>query len=152
LLELNGLEEVNKYSPLVSSSLLVVKLTSVERRDSAFLGALLTACSIFRLQLPFECINFFEKNKEGQRLLSGSSFGFKASLFLLFKFGDCSAIRRVVVVLVTIMTSHVGPLWFLEDLPTLLVTEILFLLSTGIEEGLGPLLRLIFSKFSKCLK
>jgi hypothetical protein len=76
--------------------------------DSAFLLALHTACSLFRLQLPFKCINFFEK--EGQRLLSGTSFGFKASLvlFLLIEFGDCSAISRVVVVLVTIVTPHVG--------------------------------------------
>jgi hypothetical protein len=44
------------------------------------------------------------------------------------------------------------PLWFLEDLPTLRVTG--FLLSTGSEgeEGLGPLVCLIFSKFSKRLK
>jgi hypothetical protein len=81
---------------------------------SAFLGALLTACSLFRLQFPFECINLFEK--EGQRLLSGSSFGFKASLFLLFKFGDCSAISGVVVVLVTIVTLHVGTLMILRRL------------------------------------
>jgi hypothetical protein len=67
--------------------------------DSAFLGALLTACSLFRLQSPFKCINFFEKKKTRQRLLSGFSFGFKASLFLLFEFGDCSAIIRIVVVL-----------------------------------------------------
>jgi hypothetical protein len=32
--------------------------------DSAFLGSLLTACSLFRLQLPFECIDFFEKEIE----------------------------------------------------------------------------------------
>jgi hypothetical protein len=70
--------------------------------DSVFLGALLDACSIFKLQLPFKFINFFEKKKEGQRLLSGYSFGFKASLFLLFKFGNLSAISRVVVVLVTV--------------------------------------------------
>jgi hypothetical protein len=58
--------------------------------------------------------NFFEK--EGQSLLSGSSFGFKASLvlFLLFKFGYFSAISRVVVVLVTIVTPHVGPLMILR--------------------------------------
>jgi hypothetical protein len=39
----------------------------------------------------------------------------------------------------------------LKDLPTLLVTETHFLLSTGSEAGFGPLLRLIFSKFSKRL-
>jgi hypothetical protein len=116
LLELKGLEEVNKYSS--PSSLLVVKVISVERMDSAFLGALLTACSLFRLQLPFKCIYFFEKEKEGQRLLSGSSFGFKASLnvFLLFKFANYSAISRVVVFLVTIVTPHVGPLMILRRL------------------------------------
>jgi hypothetical protein len=77
----------------------VVKLISVDRREDGFsrFFPLLTACSLFRLQLPFKYINFFEK--EGQRLLSGSIFGFKASLFLLFKFGDCSAISRVVVFL-----------------------------------------------------
>jgi hypothetical protein len=66
--------------------------------------------------LPFESINFFKK--VGQRLLSGSSFGFKARLvvFLLFKFGDCSAISRVVVVLVTIVTPHVGPFMILRRL------------------------------------
>jgi hypothetical protein len=82
--------------------------------DSAFLGALFTACSLFRiqLQLNFEFMNFLEK--KGQRLLSGSSFGFKASLFLLFKYGNCSAINCVVVVvvvvLITIVTPHVGTL------------------------------------------
>jgi hypothetical protein len=64
-LELYVLEEVNRYSIFSPSSLLVVKLISVERMDSAFLVPLLTAYSIFRiqlqLQLPFECINFFEK-------------------------------------------------------------------------------------------
>jgi hypothetical protein len=94
LLEIKGLEEVNKYSYFSPSSLLVVKLISVEKKrmDSAFLVSLLTACSLFRPQLPFECIYFFEK--EGQRLLSGSRFGFKASHvdFLLFKFGNRSAI------------------------------------------------------------
>jgi hypothetical protein len=112
LLELYGLEEVIKHSS--PSSLLVVKLISIERREDGFSlpCSLLTACSLFRLQLPFECINFFKKENEAQRLLSRYSFGFKVSLvlFLLFKFGNRSAISRVVVVLVTILTSHVGPL------------------------------------------
>jgi hypothetical protein len=103
--------------------------------DSAFLVTLLTACRFFRLQLPFKCINYFKKEKEGQRLLSGSSFGLKDSLFLLFKFGNCSAISRVVVVLVTIVTPHVGPVKILRRLAY----------TTGSEEGLGPLVRLIFS-------
>jgi hypothetical protein len=77
LLELKGLEEVNKYS--LPSSLLVLKLILVERVDSAFLDALLTACSLFRLQLPFKCINFFEK--EGQRLFLGSTLVSKQAFF-----------------------------------------------------------------------
>jgi hypothetical protein len=122
--------------------------------DSDFFFPLLTVCSLFRIQLPFECIHLFEKKKGGQRILSRSSFGHKASLvlFLLFKFVDFSAISRVVVVLVTIVTHMLDSLSFLEDLPTLLVTECKFLLSTGSEEGLGPLVRLIFSKFSKLSK
>jgi hypothetical protein len=84
LLELNGLEEVNKYSSLASSLLLVVELISVERMDLSFLCALHTACSRFRYQLPFKYMNFFEKNKEGLRILSRSIFGFKESLFLVF--------------------------------------------------------------------
>jgi hypothetical protein len=118
LLNLKGLEEVNQYSLLSPSSLLVVKLISVERSRDGFNLPLLTSCSLFRLQLPFDCINFFAKNKEDQRLLSGFSFGFKASLvvFLLFKFGNCSAISRVVVALVTIVTPHIGPLMILRRL------------------------------------
>jgi hypothetical protein len=61
LLELKGLEKVSKYSSLVSSSLLVVKLISVEREEDGFSLHLLTACSLFRLQLelPLKCNNFF---------------------------------------------------------------------------------------------
>jgi enterochelin esterase-like enzyme len=94
------------------------KLISVERREDGFSLPLLTTCILFRQLLPFECINFIEKEKEDQRLLSGSSFGFKVSLvvFLLFEFGNCSAISRVVVVLVTIVTPHVGPLMILRRL------------------------------------
>jgi hypothetical protein len=79
LLEIKGLEEVNKYSYCSTSSILVVKLISVERMDSAFLFPLLTAYSLFRLQLPLKCINFFEK--EGQRLLPGSAFASQQALF-----------------------------------------------------------------------
>jgi hypothetical protein len=64
--------------------------------------------------MPIEGINLFEK--EDQRLLSGSIFGFKARLFLLFKFGNCSTISRVVIVLVTIVTPHVGSLKILRRL------------------------------------
>jgi hypothetical protein len=34
----------------------------------------------------------------------------------MFKFGNCSVISRVVVVLVTIVTPHVGPLMILRRL------------------------------------
>jgi hypothetical protein len=73
LLDLKGLEEVNKYSYCKPSSLLVVKLISVERMDSAFLGALLTACSLFRLQLQllFECINFLKTKRKNKDLFPG---------------------------------------------------------------------------------
>jgi hypothetical protein len=59
--ELKVLKEVKQNFCFLPSSLLVVKLISVERLDTAFLVALVTACSLFRLQLPLECINFFEK-------------------------------------------------------------------------------------------
>jgi hypothetical protein len=60
-------------------------------------------------------------------------FGFKESLFLLFELGDYSTISRVVIVLIKILT----PYGFLEDLPTLLVKEICFLLSIGGVAGPG---------------
>jgi hypothetical protein len=49
--ELKGLEEVNKYSS--PSSLLVVKLISIERKEDGFSlpCSLLFDCSLFRLQL-----------------------------------------------------------------------------------------------------
>jgi hypothetical protein len=118
--------------------------------DSAFLGSLFAACCLFRLQLPFEIINFFKKNNENQRFLSGFIFGFKAYLFLLFKFGIYSTISRVVVVLVTIVKPYVGPLMILRRLDY--NTHNIFLIIIGSEEGLGPLVNLIFSKISECLK
>jgi hypothetical protein len=75
---------------------------------SAFLFMLLVVFSGFNCLLS---INFFEK--EDQRRLYGSSFGFKASVFLLFKFGNFSKISRVVFVFVTIATPHKGTLRFL---------------------------------------
>jgi hypothetical protein len=80
--------------------------------DSAFLGALLTAFSLFRLQLPFKCINFFEKEKGRPKTSFQVQLWLqsKPCFFLLFKFGDCSAINRVVVVLVTIVHHILDPL------------------------------------------
>jgi hypothetical protein len=51
LLELKGLEEVNKYSLFSPSSLLVVKLISVERMDSSLLFLLLAVISGFNCLL-----------------------------------------------------------------------------------------------------
>jgi hypothetical protein len=83
LLELKGLEEVNKYCSLLSSSLLVVKLISVERIDSAFLFPLLTACSPFRFQLPFNCINFFEKEEKAKDFFPGPALASNQALLFL---------------------------------------------------------------------
>jgi hypothetical protein len=96
----------------------VVKSTDDFSREDRFSLPLLTACSLFRLKLPFTCINFFENEKEVQRLLFGSSFDIKASLvlFLLFELGNCSTISLVMVVLVTIVTPIVGTLVILRRL------------------------------------
>jgi hypothetical protein len=62
LLELKGLEEVNKYSS--PSSLLVLKIISKkinERMDSAFLSS----CSLFRLQLHSKTIRDMIRSMEG---------------------------------------------------------------------------------------
>jgi hypothetical protein len=98
----------------------------------------------------FQALIAFFLEKEGQRILSGSSFGFKVSLivFLLFKFGDCSTISCVVVVLVTIVTPSVGTLLIFRRLAYTTGNRNLFLYFTSIEKGLGPLVRLIFNKFS----
>jgi hypothetical protein len=60
LLVLKGLEEVNEYSYCSLSSLRVVYLISVERKEERFSLPLLTVCSHFRIQLKFESINLFE--------------------------------------------------------------------------------------------
>jgi hypothetical protein len=52
--------------------------------DLAFLGALLTACSLFRLQLqlPFECIDFFEKEtRKAKDFFPGPALASKQALF-----------------------------------------------------------------------
>jgi hypothetical protein len=105
---LKGLEEVNKYSLFSPSSLLVVKLISVERMDSALLLLLLAVFSGFNCSCLLSALISSQNEKEGQRLLSVSGFGFKTILFLLFKFGNISAISSYAVVLVTIVTPHVG--------------------------------------------
>jgi hypothetical protein len=111
--------------------------------DRVFLGALLAACSPFSFQSPFECINIFKKNKEGQKLLSGNRFEFKASLFLLFELVNCSAMSYVVVALVTIVTPHVGTLRILRRLAY--ATGKRFLIIHWSVAGPGPLVHLIFS-------
>jgi hypothetical protein len=52
LLELKGLEEINKYSCYSPSLLLVVKLISVERMDSAFL-VLFLLLAAFQASIAF---------------------------------------------------------------------------------------------------
>jgi hypothetical protein len=51
--------------------------------DSAFHGALLTACSLFRLQSPFECINFFEKEKKAKDFFPGPALASKQALLFI---------------------------------------------------------------------
>jgi hypothetical protein len=51
LLEPNSLEKVNKFSSLVSSSILMIKLISVESMDSALIFLLLTVFSHFNCLL-----------------------------------------------------------------------------------------------------
>jgi hypothetical protein len=79
----------------------------------------------------------------------GSALASKQSFFCCLNW-QFSAISRVVVVLVTIVTPHVGPLMILRRLAYSAGNS--FLLSTGSEERLGPLVHLIFSKFSNRLK
>jgi hypothetical protein len=76
-----------------------------------------------------------KNEKEGQGMLSRSSIGFKESLFLLLKFGDFSAISRVLVVLVTIVKPHVGPLRILRRFVYTIGNRNSFLLSTGTVVG-----------------
>jgi hypothetical protein len=103
LLELKGLEEVNMYS--IPSSLLVVKLISVERMDSAFLFLLLAVFSGFNCLLNA----LISSKRKAKDFFPGQSLASKKFFFMLFEFGNCSAISRVVVVLVTILTPHIGP-------------------------------------------
>jgi hypothetical protein len=49
--------------------------------DSAFLVPLLTACSLFRLQLPFKCINFFEKEDKAKDFFHGPALASNQALF-----------------------------------------------------------------------
>jgi hypothetical protein len=51
--------------------------------DSAFLFPILTACSLFRLQLqlPFECINFFKKEDKAKDFFPGPTLASKQALF-----------------------------------------------------------------------
>jgi hypothetical protein len=94
----------------------VVKLNSVERMDSAFLFPLLTACSLFRLQFPLSALISSKRQRKAKDFFPGSALASKQAFFLLFKFGNCSAISRVVVVLVTIVTPHVGTLMMFRRL------------------------------------
>jgi hypothetical protein len=110
LLELKGLEEVNKYSFFTPSSLLVVKLIiNFSRKegfsDLSFIFLLLAIFSGFNCLLS--ALISSKRKRKAHILRPGSRFGFKARLFLLFELGNCSAISLVVVVLVIIVTPHV---------------------------------------------
>ena len=102
LLDLNKLGEVTKYSS--SSSLLVVKLISIERRDLAFLFLVFAVFSGFK---NCHLSTLISSKIKAKRLLSGNSFSFKASLLLLFEFSNGSIIGYVVVVSVTIVSPLV---------------------------------------------
>jgi hypothetical protein len=93
----------------------VVKLISVERMDSAFLVLflLLAVFSGFNFLLS---ASFLRKEKGRPKTSFRVQLWLQSKPFLLFKFGNCSAISRVVVVLVTIVTPHVGPLMIIRRL------------------------------------
>jgi hypothetical protein len=81
--------------------------------DSAFLVLFLLHAVFSGFDCSCTLSALISSKKKAKDFFPGPAFGFKAILvlFLLFKFGNCSAISRVVVVVrVTIVTPHVGPL------------------------------------------
>jgi hypothetical protein len=79
--------------------------------DSAFLFLLLAVFSGFNSLLS-ALISLKKRPKTSFQV----QLWLQSKPFLLFKFGDCSAISCVVVVLVTIVKPHVGPLMILRRL------------------------------------
>jgi hypothetical protein len=97
LLELKGLEELNKYSFLSPSSLLVIKLISVERMDSAFLV-------LFLLVAVFSGFNFLlialisSKRKQLARgFLQGPALDSKQALLFFFYLNLAIALHSAVL-------------------------------------------------------
>jgi hypothetical protein len=111
--------------------------------DSVFLFLLLAVFSDFYYLLS-ELISS-KRQRKAKDFFPGPSLASKQAFFCCLNLENCSTISRIVVVLVTIVKPHVGPLMILR----ILAHNTGFLLSSGSEEGLGPLVRLIFSKFSK---
>jgi hypothetical protein len=67
--------------------------------DSAFLFPLLTACSLFRLQLqlPFECIDLFKKKKLTREFIMGPALVSKQALFFFCRLNLAIALQSAVL-------------------------------------------------------
>jgi hypothetical protein len=77
LTDLKGLEEVKKYYSPPTSSLLVVKLISVERMDSAFLFLLLAVSSDFICLLS----TLISSERKVKYFFTGPALASKRALF-----------------------------------------------------------------------
>jgi hypothetical protein len=75
LLDLNGLEEVNKYSS--PSSLLEVKLISVERMDSAFLFLLIAIFPGFNYSCLLSALTSLKRARKAKDFFQGSALASK---------------------------------------------------------------------------
>jgi hypothetical protein len=82
--------------------------------DSVILIPLLAASSLFRLQMHFECINFFKK--ERLKTSFRVQLWLQSIPFLLFDLGNGSSISSIMVVLVKIVTPDAGSLSILRGL------------------------------------
>jgi hypothetical protein len=83
LLVLNGFEEVNKYSS--PSSLLLVKLISVVRMDSAFLFLMLAVFSGFNCLLS--ALISSKRNRKAKDFFPGSALASKQALLVFIDYG-----------------------------------------------------------------
>jgi hypothetical protein len=85
--------------------------------DSAFLGALLTACSLFRHQLllPLSASISSKRKQQAKDFFPGLALASKQGFFCCLNLAI--ALQSVVLwLLVTILTPHVGPLMILRRL------------------------------------
>jgi hypothetical protein len=99
LLVLQVIVESTNYSTY--SSLLWVRLSYLERSDSAFLFLWLVSFAGFNC---FWGHSFAQKVK--RKTFSGNSFSFKMSFLLLLVLSNWSMIGHIVVIFVTIVTPH----------------------------------------------